>query len=249
MKKLLLLTCAALIAVSVSAEDQKITATNKCCKTKAEVKTVCEKPSTTTTCVAISSKVDTKQYKKDQILTLVRVGKVGKKDVKESKAWIEKNIYPPISVNVKKLRYSKKFADMNVLFAELNKMNKDNLAIVALVAETPNGISISNSVNIANNVGIVYIKPYKTKYAKDNPKLELYKWRVNKEVLKASALALGLEECPFPRCCLSPDYDDARIDEKGRNLCPPCWKKMYELMKSKGITEPLPPHMKKDTKK
>jgi predicted Zn-dependent protease len=249
MKKILLIACSALISLSINAEEQKVTAAAKTHTTTTETKTVCAKPGATTPAMAVSSDCcDKQQYKENQILTLVRVGKVDKKNIEDAKAWIEKSIYPPISVNVKKLRYSKKFADKCVLFAELNKIKKDNLAVVALVAETPAGISISNSVNITDNAGIVYVKPYMTKYAKDNPKLELYKWRVNKEVLKASALALGLKKCPFPRCCLSPDYDDARIDEKGRNLCPPCWKKMYELMKSKGITEPLPPHIEKKPK-
>ncbi|MDA3798379.1 MAG: hypothetical protein PF692_04780 [Kiritimatiellae bacterium] len=188
---------------------------------------------------------DTKQYNKDQILTLVRVGDVSKKDLSNAKAWIEKSMYPPITVNEKKLKYSKKFEDKSVLFAELNKMKKDNLAIVALVSETPSGVSISNSVNVVGSAGIVYVTPYMTKYAKENPQLELYKWRVNKEALKASALAMGMEKCPFPRCCLSPDYDDARIDSKGRNLCPPCWKKNYQFLISKGIKEPIPPHIKK----
>jgi len=249
MKKLLLL-CAVLIAVSVSGEDKQVTGeTKKDKKTIPPQKVVCETPATKTICTAVSSDCYAKEYKKDQILTLVRVGKVDKKTVKYAKTWIEKSIYPPISVNVTKIRYSKKFADKSILFAKLKKMNKDNMAIVALVEETPAGISISNSVNIADNAGIVYVTPYMTKYAKDNPKLELYKWRVNKETLKASALALGLKKCPFPRCCLSPDYDDARIDEKGRNLCPPCWEKMYKLMRSKGITEPIPPHLKKTAKK
>jgi len=245
MKKLLLL-CAVLIAVSVNGEDQKVTdAIKKEKKTPPPQKVVCETPAIKIACTAMSSDCYAKEYKKDQILTLVRVGKVDKKTVEDAKTWIEKSIYPPITVNAKSIKYSKKFADKSVLFAELKKMNKDNMAIVALVKETPAGISISNSVNVADNTGIVYVKPYMTEYAKNNPKLELYKWRVNKETLKASALALGLKKCPFPRCCLSPDYDDARIDEKGRNLCPPCWKKMYDLMKSKGITEPLPPHLKK----
>ncbi len=225
MKKLILLCCSMAVAVSVNGETQTV--------------------SNSKTSMAESSECCAKTYEKDQILTLVRVGKVDKKTVEDAKAWIEKSIYPPISVNIKKVKYSKKFEDKSVFFGELKKLNRDNLAIVALVEKTPSGISISNSVNVAGNTGIVYIKPYITEYAKENPELELYKWRVNKQVLKASALALGLEKCPFPRCCLSPDYDDARIDEKGRNLCPPCWKKMYDLMKSKGVTEPIPPHLKK----
>jgi len=247
MKKIILLVCTILIAVSVNAEDQKVAdATKTYDKNRPSTVAVSEIPATTNMAV---TECCAKTYQKDQILTLVRVGKVNKKEVEDAKAWIEKSIYPPISVNVKTLKYSKKFEDKSALFAELKKMNKDNLAIVALVEETPTGISISNSVNVADNTGIVYVKPYMTEYAKDNPKLELYKWRINKETLKASALALGLKKCPFPRCCLSPDYDDARIDEKGRNLCPPCWKRMYDLMKSKGIMEPIPPHLKKATKK
>jgi predicted Zn-dependent protease len=245
MKKLILLVCSILILVSVNGKAQTVkNAETGNDKNRDSVKSVSAKPAAAKPDMAENSEHSTKTYEKDQILTLVRVGKVDKKTAEDAKAWIEKSIYPPISVNIKKVKYSKKFADKSVLFGELKKINRDNLAIVALVEETPAGISISNSVNVADSTGIVYLKPYMTEYAKENPKLELYKWRVNKQVLKAAALALGLKKCPFPRCCLSPDYDDARIDEKGRNLCPPCWNKMYDLMKSKGIKEPIPSFLK-----
>ena len=242
--------------LSLSAQETASCRATAASTTTKPKKTACEEP--IVSCETSATKIDSKkievakvdkQYKKDEILTLVRVGNVSNKDLNNAKAWIEKSIYPPITVNVKKMRYSKTFEDKGVLFAKLNKMKKDNLAIVALVSKTPSGVSISNSVNVAGNAGIVYITPYMTKYAKENPQLELYKWRVNKEALKASALAIGLEECPFPRCCLSPEYDDSRIDSKGRNLCPPCWKENYQLLISKGITEPAPPHIKKAKKK
>lgn len=240
-------------ALSISAQETASCQATAASTTNAPKKTVCDKSKVSyetgatkkSSTEAAMASANAKQYKKNEILTLVRVGDVSKKDLNNAKNWIEKSMYPPITVNVKKLKYSKEFEDKNVLFTELNKMKKDNIAIVALVSKTPSGISISNSVNVVGNTGVVYIYPYMTKYAKENPQLELYKWRVNKEALKASALAIGLEECPFPRCCLSPEYDDSRIDSKGRNLCPPCWKKNYQLLISKGITEPTPPHIKK----
>jgi predicted Zn-dependent protease len=228
MKKALLL----MIGMMLATANAETKTENANTSTNLPKKVVCEKPQTD------------KKYKRNQILTLVSVD-VDKQTTADAEKWIEKNIYPPIDVQVVELKYKKDFSDKTVLFKELDKMKKNQFAIVALVQETPKGVSISNSVNVAGSAGIVYVGPYMTKYAKENPELELYKWRVNKESLKAAALAMGLKKCPFPRCCLSPDYDDARIDEKGRNLCPPCWKKMYELMKSKGIEEPIPPHLQK----
>jgi hypothetical protein len=99
MKKIILLVCTILIAVSVNAEDQKVAdATRTYDKNRPSTVAVSEIPATTNMAV---TECCAKTYQKDQILTLVRVGKVNKKDVEDAKAWIEKSIYPPISVNVK----------------------------------------------------------------------------------------------------------------------------------------------------
>ena len=122
MKKLLLLVCAVLLAVSVNAADQKVTGATKKCNKKATTACSSQMTNKTVCPIAVSSGCYAKKYKKDEILTLVRVGKVDKKTVEAAKKWAEKSIFPPISVNVKSLKYSKKFADKATLFKELEKI-------------------------------------------------------------------------------------------------------------------------------
>ena len=46
--------------------------------------------------------------------------------------------------------------------------------------------------------------------------------RVEKETLRAIATLAGVEACPFPRCALHAHTNDAELDFKARNPCPPC---------------------------
>ena len=66
---------------------------------------------------------------------------------------------------------------------------------------------------------------------------EVYARRLEKESIRCVALLAGLPPCPSPRCALWHYTDNAGLDRKGRNLCPPCYKK-YEALDLAG---PCPP--------
>lgn len=59
---------------------------------------------------------------------------------------------------------------------------------------------------------------------------ETFGRRVEKESLRAIALALGYPPCPFPRCALKAHKDHAELDFKSRNPCPPCLEKVRGLL-------------------
>ena len=99
---------------------------------------------------------------------------------------------------------------------------------------------------IADNtalVDVVSLKP-ETPQAGSDP--ERHFRRVEKETMRALGELIGLEQCPNPRCCMSAQNTEQELDEKGRNLCPPCLLRSREILRKAGIAitseRKAPPH-------
>ena len=69
---------------------------------------------------------------------------------------------------------------------------------------------------------------------KDKDAVETFARRVEKESLRAVASMAGMQPCQFPRCALYPHKDDAQLDFKSRNPCPPCMQKTREFLAEMG---------------
>ena len=65
--------------------------------------------------------------------------------------------------------------------------------------------------------------------------------RVEKEAVRIVSRLLGMKDCPMLRCALYLPQNSKELDQKGRNLCPPCQQKLANLLKKKGIPQtPVP---------
>lgn len=68
---------------------------------------------------------------------------------------------------------------------------------------------------------------------------ELYGRRVEKQLMSAGGILLGMEICPNPLCALSAYTDMERLDAKGRNYCPPCQDRVRKILEAKNaLLEP-----------
>lgn len=68
---------------------------------------------------------------------------------------------------------------------------------------------------------------------------ELYGRRVEKQLMSAGGILLGMEICPNPLCALSAYMDMERLDAKGRNYCPPCQDRVRKILEAKNaLLEP-----------
>ncbi len=63
-----------------------------------------------------------------------------------------------------------------------------------------------------------------------------YLRRVKRESGATVARLLGLKACPNPTCCLLKHRDEKELDQKGMNLCPPCFGKAESALRSLGVS-------------
>lgn len=68
---------------------------------------------------------------------------------------------------------------------------------------------------------------------------EKFSRRVTQEALRAIALVMGVPGCPFGRCALLRHQNDAQLDLKSRNPCPPCLAKVRKKLREAGVTPPV----------
>jgi len=68
---------------------------------------------------------------------------------------------------------------------------------------------------------------------------KLHRLRVQKEALRAIALVLGVPACPSVRCALLRHRNDARLDVKSLNPCPPCLSKIQKKLREAGVALPV----------
>lgn len=58
--------------------------------------------------------------------------------------------------------------------------------------------------------------------------------RVEREAMYVVGRLLGTQPCPFPQCAMMEHQTDFELDNKGRNICPPCMQKAIEALQKKG---------------
>lgn len=70
----------------------------------------------------------------------------------------------------------------------------------------------------------------------ENNDSETYARRLEKQTIRSVAMLFGLEPCPNPHCALYNYRNDQQLDAIGRNLCPPCFRKLQNNAEQQGIT-------------
>ncbi|MBN1557776.1 MAG: hypothetical protein JW951_06480 [Lentisphaerae bacterium] len=68
------------------------------------------------------------------------------------------------------------------------------------------------------------------------PAEEMHERMVERACMRAIGTLIGLEPCPWPRCCMHVPPPDVSHEVRGRNLCPPCQDKADRILREKGVT-------------
>ncbi|MGD9873405.1 MAG: hypothetical protein AB7T27_03955 [Kiritimatiellia bacterium] len=118
--------------------------------------------------------------------------------------------------------------------AAVAKKTDDHLAVLVLVSlegNTHHGASYPDqSVAVIN---VAALRP-------DPMDAELYGRRIEKQLMSAGGILLGMDICPNPLCALSAYENMERLDAKGRNYCPPCQDRVKKILQEKGaLLEPV----------
>jgi hypothetical protein len=118
------------------------------------------------------------------------------------------------------------------------QLGPDDLCVVELIS-IPEDVGFGQAVFKLHNAALLNIwrlRPGEEPGSEQQD--EQYIRRVEKETVQLVALLLGLEICPLPRCALSIWRNEQELDEKARELCPPCRYKAVEILRQKGVDAP-----------
>ncbi len=176
---------------------------------------------------------------KQPTIGVVVVGNVDGKLLERVEAWLNANFRP---LKCARRDAGKLSADLPAeqLAPKLRAVAaSDDLCILAVV-QNAGDRGIDRAVFATNSIAIVYPEALKTRSVKLPAASERYSRRVEKECIRAVALALGLRPCAFPLCAMYGYANEPELDIKGRNLCPPCQMKMEKLLAEKGVKQEEP---------
>jgi predicted Zn-dependent protease len=137
-------------------------------------------------------------------------------------------------------------AGVDATVAALVKARGQNQPIlVAVSGQTPAGTATNafysgEAVYADRAVAILGMEPLATaESVKADTLDEMHARRVEKQVVRAFGLLLGLEPCPLTRCALSQYRGKGALDAKGRTLCPPCSEKAWKRLEELGVTRTM----------
>ncbi len=117
-----------------------------------------------------------------------------------------------------------------------NKMVKSlsgKYTFTVMLLDNPKKLPDSDQVNNLAILSINMLKP-------STNAVEALGRRIEKETMCQIGRMIGMEPCPIIFCAMFQAQDDADLDTKGRNFCPPCGAKAGELLKAKGLLNPEP---------
>jgi len=101
----------------------------------------------------------------------------------------------------------------------LKRLAVDGAVVVGLMA-VPGELSFRRVVDSDARVAVLNVYPLMREDEKmSGPD---YAWRIVKETTLLAAQLSGFSPCPFPLCVLHEVKTLSALDEKSRNLCPPC---------------------------
>jgi len=152
------------------------------------------------------------------IITVKTMGDVPQQLTIRVVAWVDENIGQVTNAGRFRLK-AKKMEDVSV---KLNSKSSASDIVLALVAGLDDESRLSF---VSKNIVVLNLVKMKT------TDFETYARRVEKEAVGEVASALGLPECPLMACALHDCETVDALDDKSRNLCPPCRIKLIEILK------------------
>jgi len=109
-------------------------------------------------------------------------------------------------------------------------------ACLLALAELPD-LKHQGMVFMKERCGIVNVAALR-RAGEEKPDTATLMRRVESESMRAIALMVGVEPCPFPRCALRQHQSAEELDRKSRNPCPPCITKVHDKLAELGILLP-----------
>ena len=116
----------------------------------------------------------------------------------------------------------------------MRRVGSNDVCLLVLAGAADGGTPVS-SVCVTGAVGVVFVSALESGRANAATNRETFIRRVEKESIRAAALALGLRPCPHHRCALYVSESEDNLDAKGCNLCPPCRVKSEKRLAEKGV--------------
>lgn len=178
---------------------------------------------------ACSSVGEAKAGKGEKLVVLVNVGGVDAELFKRVAGHIERNLYTKPSIA--KPRDAVGAKDLKDEMEALKDLvGPDTHCVIGVIMAND---EVAHYMESFPTYRIGFVNAAGMKPAEDDA--EKYGRRVEKDAIAAVGLLSGLSDCPMPRCALWHYKDDAGLDRKGRNLCPPDLKRWLKIHHDHGL--------------
>jgi len=112
-----------------------------------------------------------------------------------------------------------------------DKKLPEDLCVVVLMNAPTDSITSHGVIHPEKKIAVVNAKALKPADGDQ----EKYGRRLEKQTIRSMAMLFGLGLCPNPHCALWSYQDDEQLDLMGRNLCPPCHRKLQNVVVEEGI--------------
>jgi len=166
-------------------------------------------------------------------IAIAAVGNPDSSMVTSTASWIRRSCR--CDVNVKSPVSAVQSSPKGELEYLAGQLKQDDVFLVALV-DVPEDVTFRKGIFKSNNVALLNVWALRPARILETQSLrDQYAGRVLKEAMYAVGALLGLGECPNPQCVMSTWENDAQLDAKGGNFCPPCDAKAEKLFKALGV--------------
>jgi predicted Zn-dependent protease len=116
----------------------------------------------------------------------------------------------------------------NAASAQLGEQDAFAVVLAGINTEEPaHGICLNDQRVAVINVTVLLA---------DGPDEEQAGRRIERQVMQAVCMLIGMSACPNPQCVLWPYSTMEDLDAKGRNLCPPCYDQLRKKAASQGLS-------------
>lgn len=154
-------------------------------------------------------------------VALVGIGDVPAELMAHVRSWAQTNM----AVQVDLLSpIAKAGATLDAIAAQAAQASGTNHACVVAVAMPPEGVNNHGMRQPDGKAAVVNLRPMKA----DQPAADVLEKRIERQVLRATALLIDVETCVNPYCTLSRYGSLPELDQSGRNYCPPCLQKVQQ---------------------
>jgi predicted Zn-dependent protease len=169
----------------------------------------------------------------EKAIALTMVGVIDTNILSRLQGFLVENLSSPIRVKAVDLQEkTNSVAEMKTVLT--SRLAPNDVCLIALV-NIPKEMNFREITFSSNDVAILNVWVLQKDSRGQPVDSEAYGRRVEKESMRLIGALLGLPTCVIPQCAMSLPQNDAELDAKGRNFCPPCRDKVQDALKSSGV--------------